>query len=84
MPLRQNSIFLTVDFRPICAESTKIRGLLSFQIGDPGMTRTCDLRFRKPSLYPAELRDRAHRRGTPTDCGFLAGPGFARHPLQQG
>ena len=27
-------------------------------IGDPGMTRTCDLRFRKPSLYPAELRDR--------------------------
>ena len=22
------------------------------------MTRTCDLRFRKPSLYPAELRDR--------------------------
>jgi hypothetical protein len=33
--------------------------------GDPGMTRTCDLRFRKPSLYPAELRDRSfppHRR----------------------
>src|SRR6202020_806445 len=33
--------------------------------GDPGMTRTCDLRFRKPSLYPAELLDRSfppHRR----------------------
>jgi hypothetical protein len=30
-------------------------------IGDPGMTRTCDLRFRKPSLYPAELRDRNPR-----------------------
>src|SRR5713226_752883 len=30
--------------------------------GDPGMTRTCDLRFRKPPLYPAELRDR-----TPAD-----------------
>jgi hypothetical protein len=29
--------------------------------GDPGMTRTCDLRFRKPSLYPAELRDRRTR-----------------------
>ena len=29
--------------------------------GDPGMTRTCDLRFRKPSLYPAELRDRRAR-----------------------
>src|SRR5687768_11684702 len=25
--------------------------------GDPGKTRTCDLRFRKPLLYPAELRD---------------------------
>src|SRR3954447_16996109 len=26
--------------------------------GDPGKTRTSDLRFRKPPLYPAELRDR--------------------------
>jgi hypothetical protein len=26
--------------------------------GGPGRTRTCDLRFRKPSLYPAELRSR--------------------------
>ena len=33
-------------------------------IGDPGMTRTCDLRFRKPSLYPAELRDREPDRQT--------------------
>jgi hypothetical protein len=50
--------------------------------GDPGMTRTCDLRFRKPSLYPAELRDRAHRRAERRRTfGFLAGPGFARHPL---
>ena len=32
--------------------------LISLSGGDPGMTRTCDLRFRKPSLYPAELRDR--------------------------
>src|SRR5437016_13085323 len=48
--------------------------------GDPGMTRTCDLRFRKPPLYPAELRDRAPRRQAPTDCGFLAGPGFNRYP----
>ena len=31
---------------------------LNMNDGDPGMTRTCDLRFRKPSLYPAELRDR--------------------------
>jgi hypothetical protein len=49
--------------------------------GDPGMTRTCDLRFRKPPLYPAELRDRAHRRGKRRrTCGFLAGPGFNRYP----
>src|SRR4051794_28334291 len=33
------------------------------RVGDPGMTRTCDLRFRKPSLYPAELRDRSPARG---------------------
>jgi hypothetical protein len=26
-------------------------------IGGPDRTRTCDLRFRKPLLYPAELRD---------------------------
>src|SRR4051794_32593382 len=26
------------------------------------MTRTCDLRFRKPSLYPAELRDQRYLR----------------------
>ena len=25
--------------------------------GGPDRTRTCDLRFRKPLLYPAELRD---------------------------
>ena len=24
--------------------------------GDPGLIRTADLRFRKPTLYPAELR----------------------------
>src|ERR1700730_12815754 len=27
-------------------------------LGGPDRTRTCDLRFRKPLLYPAELRDR--------------------------
>src|SRR5579862_6074586 len=37
--------------RPCCACTEKN--------GDPGMTRTCDLRFRKPPLYPAELRDRS-------------------------
>src|SRR5215510_1589265 len=28
-------------------------------LGDPGRARTCDPRFRKPVLCPAELRDRA-------------------------
>jgi hypothetical protein len=28
-----------------------------FRTGGPGKTRTSDLRFRKPLLYPAELRD---------------------------
>ena len=31
--------------------------LLREATGDPGKTRTSDLRFRKPLLYPAELRD---------------------------
>src|SRR5881396_2378990 len=30
----------------------------SIFFGGPDRTRTCDLRFRKPLLYPAELRDR--------------------------
>ena len=38
--------------------SNRGRSALWASVGDPGMTRTCDLRFRKPSLYPAELRDR--------------------------
>src|SRR6185503_6328193 len=29
---------------------------LTNRFGGPGRTRTCDLRFRKPLLYPAELR----------------------------
>jgi hypothetical protein len=29
-------------------------------IGGPERSRTSDLRFRKPLLYPAELRDRTH------------------------
>jgi hypothetical protein len=29
-----------------------------FETGGPGRSRTADLRFRKPSLYPSELRGR--------------------------
>src|SRR6185437_4232725 len=37
------------------------RPLVSFRksFGDPGVIRTRDLRFRKPLLYPAELRGQA-------------------------
>ena len=34
------------------------KGNALIYIGDPGRSRTCDLQFRKLSLYPAELRDR--------------------------
>src|SRR5580704_19460106 len=33
---------------------------------DPGMIRTCDLWFRKPSLYPTELRGLRASRGINT------------------
>jgi hypothetical protein len=35
-------------------------GKVSSYIGDPDRTRTCDLRFRKPLLCPAELRGRVN------------------------
>ena len=36
--------------------------MITDKIGDPGVIRTRDLRFRKPLLYPAELRGQALRR----------------------
>ncbi len=48
----------------------------SCQAGDPGKTRTSDLRFRKPSLYPAELRDRGtHVSGLPVGVHIKAAAG---------
>src|SRR4051812_29668284 len=47
------------------------------ETGDPGMTRTSDLRFRKPPLYPAELRDRRPKRsrdGPYQSVGGIATP----------
>ena len=35
-----------------------VDGEIPIFIGAPGMNRTCDLRFRKPPLYPTELRER--------------------------
>src|SRR6185312_2783139 len=43
----------------VVADDDAMTGLA--ETGDPGKTRTSDLRFRKPSLYPAELRDRKTR-----------------------
>jgi hypothetical protein len=39
------------------SQNSKFHPSLCF-CGGPDRTRTCDLRFRKPLLYPAELRDR--------------------------
>ena len=36
------------------------KALRLFILGDPAVTRTRDLRFRKPPLYPAELRGQSH------------------------
>ena len=48
-----------------CTTSSASCGSAEFpyDLGDPSMTRTCDLRFRKPSLYPPELWDRMEREG---------------------
>ena len=43
-------------------------------VGDPSRNRTCGLRFRKPSLYPAELWDRTNADNVPDGQGkFKAG-----------
>ena len=42
--------------------------LLSWYLsGAPGRNRTYDLRFRKPLLYPTELRERERERATDAD-----------------
>lgn len=64
-----------IEYRPQLAVKTKTsasvspvnqtgsqvfgNAVLKFRLGDPGRTRTTGLRFRKPPLYPAELRGRA-------------------------
>jgi hypothetical protein len=35
----------------------------SLENGDPGLIRTADLRFRKPMLYPSELRGHIEKKG---------------------
>ena len=44
---------------PVDASPARSGVALHPRCGGPDRSRTCDLRFRKPLLYPAELRDRA-------------------------
>src|SRR5688500_16539501 len=48
--------------------------------GTPGGTRTHDLRFRKPALYPTELRARAAERGPRGYRSPAAFPGTTPSP----
>ena len=50
------------------------------RVGDPGKTRTSDLRFRKPSLYPAELRDREPAGSRCWGASYQSEPGIASPP----
>ena len=57
-PAKVDALPVVLPLAPKTARSpsAKLTKLLEL-LGDPGMTRTSDLRFRKPPLYPAELRD---------------------------
>lgn len=48
---------LTVQLKGLDLALIEAFPLADIHFGGPGKTRTCDLRFRKPLLYPAELRD---------------------------
>src|ERR1700759_4941673 len=62
----------------ITVGASGVEGLTGHMIdGGPGKTRTCDLRFRKPLLYPAELRDRAC---STLDNGRSVGPPSSDRP----
>src|SRR5215813_6171915 len=44
----------------------------------PDRIRTCDLRFRRPTLYPTELLARAHGRGSPAWDAAIPGGADSR------
>ena len=44
--------------------------------GDPGLIRTADLRFRKPMLYPSELRGHVFRQQLAAVGVTLISPSF--------
>lgn len=54
--LNRKSARSVLDFAHLFADADKMALFRLSMRGDPGMTRTCDPWFRKPLLYPAELR----------------------------
>src|SRR5690606_33310443 len=46
-------------------------GKRPWKTGDPGRARTCDIRFRRPMLYPAELRGRVAMPGLAPGAGSM-------------
>ena len=50
-----------------CCQCLSLSDLISLG-GGPGKTRTSDLRFRKPLLYPAELRDQSTKFASTRMC----------------
>ena len=55
------------------AEASRLQLNRRWESGTPGKIRTCDLWFRRPTLYPTELRALRMRAGT-------ASPPFMRRP----
>jgi hypothetical protein len=57
---------LLPQYRIVSQWANKELSQTTVNVGDPGMTRTCDLRFRKPSLdflSKVSTHERAHRAG---------------------
>ena len=76
-----------VDQSPVRSSLEPLRRALGSRPGEggtPDRIRTCDLRLRRPTLYPAELRalsgrdPRARLREAPASPGSYTGPSFAR------
>ena len=47
---------ITLEYNKKIRPTRRVEKVSSIAVGDPGVIRTRGLRFRKPSLYPAELR----------------------------
>ena len=54
--LADNLAHITLGYSGKIWQSLGAKNIAPIASGDPGVIRTRGLRFRKPSLYPAELR----------------------------